>query len=85
MRASWGFGRVGRSVAAACRAFGLNVSVYDVDLQRRLDALASGFQVPERVEALKTADIVLVLLGSVPGTITMLRRCRMGLSCKLFV
>lgn len=58
-----GFGRVGRSVAAACRAFGLNVSVYDVDLQRRLDALASGFQVPERVEALKTADIVFGATG----------------------
>lgn len=58
-----GFGRVGRSVAAALRDQSLNVDVYDIDPAKRLDAIAHGFRVPGRAQALSRADIIFAATG----------------------
>jgi len=38
-----GFGRIGESVANACRGRGYDVVVFDIDIERRLQAIASGY------------------------------------------
>lgn len=58
-----GYGRVGRSVAAALVASGFRTVVYDPDPERRLEALAAGFPSPSREEALRQADVVFGATG----------------------
>jgi adenosylhomocysteinase len=59
-----GYGACGRGVAANFRNAHAIVSVVDVDPVKRLQALFDGFLVPEREEALRTADIVITVTGA---------------------
>jgi adenosylhomocysteinase len=58
-----GFGRVGRSAAAACRARGMQVLVWDPQMDRRVAALAEGYAIPERDACLANADLILGAAG----------------------
>ena len=53
-----GYGKVGRGLAYAARNFALDVTVFDVDPEKRLSALSEGFRCPSRINALKSADII---------------------------
>ncbi len=59
-----GYGKVGKGVAHALRGRGCHTLVYDVDPIRRLEALAEGFQVPERRDAISSASIIFGASGS---------------------
>lgn len=59
-----GFGRIGESVAKACRGRGYDVVVFDIDIERRLQAIASGYRVPERKHCLEQCDIVFGCSGT---------------------
>jgi len=58
-----GYGRVGKSAAEAARGHGLTVSVFDAALDRRLQALADGFLIPDRSEIFRNADLILAATG----------------------
>jgi adenosylhomocysteinase len=58
-----GYGRVGKSVAEACRSRGLLVYVFDQEPERCVQALADGFLIPDRRIALARADVVLAATG----------------------
>jgi adenosylhomocysteinase len=53
-----GYGRVGKSVAEACRSRNFIVTVFDTSVERRVQALADGFAAPDRSIALANADLV---------------------------
>lgn len=59
-----GFGRIGESVAAEARLKGLDVYVYDPDPERRLFAIAQGFRVPDRENALRLGDVIFGCSGA---------------------
>ena len=65
----FGYGSVGRGVAAYFRSFNSIVSVVERQPVLRLRALLDGFDVPEREEALAAADLVVTVTGA-PGVIT---------------
>lgn len=58
-----GYGKVGKSVAEACRSRGLLVYVFDKEPERCIQALAEGFLIPDRSTALSRADVVLAATG----------------------
>jgi adenosylhomocysteinase len=60
----FGYGACGRGVAANFRSTRAIVSVVEVDPVKRLQALFDGFLVPEREEALRTADVVITVTGA---------------------
>ncbi len=60
----FGYGACGRGVAANFRAAHAVVSVVEVDPVKRLQALWDGFLVPEREEALRSADVVITVTGA---------------------
>ena len=60
----FGYGACGRGVAANFRNAYAIVSVVETDPVKRLQALLDGFLVPERDEALRTADVVLTVTGA---------------------
>jgi adenosylhomocysteinase len=60
----FGYGACGRGVAANFRNAYAIVSVVEADPVKRLQAMLDGFLVPERDEALRTADVVLTVTGA---------------------
>lgn len=73
----FGYGSVGRGVAAYFRGFNSLVSVVEPQPVLRLRALLDGFDVPDREDALAAADIVVTVTGApsviVPGDLAILR------------
>ncbi len=67
--AVFGYGSVGRGVAAYFRGYNAIVSVVEPQPVLRLRALLDGFDVPEREHALREADIVITVTGA-PKVIT---------------
>jgi adenosylhomocysteinase len=67
--AVFGYGSVGRGVAAYFRGYNSLVSVVEPQEVLRLRALLDGFDVPDRAEALAAADIVVTVTGA-PRVIT---------------
>ncbi len=67
--AVFGYGSVGRGVAAYFRGYNAIVSVVEPQPVLRLRALLDGFDVPERKHALREADIVITVTGA-PKVIT---------------
>ncbi|MGZ4291443.1 MAG: adenosylhomocysteinase [Gaiellaceae bacterium] len=65
----FGYGACGRGVAANFRNAYAIVSVVERDPVKRLQALLDGFLVPDRDEALRTADVVITVTGA-EGVIT---------------
>lgn len=65
----FGYGACGRGVAANFRNAHAVVSVVERDPVKRLQALLDGFLVPERDEALRTADVVVTVTGA-EGVVT---------------
>ena len=60
----FGYGACGRGVAANFRNAHAIVSVVERDPVKRLQAMLDGFLVPERDEALRTADVVVTVTGA---------------------
>ena len=67
--AVFGYGSVGRGVAAYFRSFNSVVSVVEPQPVLRLRALLDGFAVPDRDEAIAEADVVVTVTGA-PHVIT---------------
>ncbi len=67
--AVFGYGSVGRGVAAYFRGYNSLVSVVEPQEVLRLRALLDGFDVPDREAALASADIVVTVTGA-PRVIT---------------
>ncbi|HEY4189389.1 MAG TPA: adenosylhomocysteinase [Candidatus Limnocylindrales bacterium] len=67
--AVFGYGSVGRGVAAYFRGYNAIVSVVEPQPVLRLRALLDGFDVPDRAEALRDADLVVTVTGA-PRVIT---------------
>ena len=65
----FGYGACGKGVAANFRAAHAVVSVVEVDPVMRLQALWDGFAVPDREDALRTADVVITVTGA-QGVVT---------------
>jgi adenosylhomocysteinase len=65
----FGYGACGKGVAANFRNAHAVVSVVERDPVKRLQALLDGFLVPEREEALRTADVVVTVTGAA-GVVT---------------
>jgi adenosylhomocysteinase len=65
----FGYGPCGKGVAANFRNANATVSVVEIDPVKRLQALLDGHLVPERDEALGTADVVVTVTGA-PGVVT---------------
>jgi adenosylhomocysteinase len=65
----FGYGACGKGVAANFRNAYAIVSVVERDPVVRLEAMLDGFLVPEREEALRTADLVITVTGA-KGVIT---------------
>jgi adenosylhomocysteinase len=65
----FGYGACGKGVAANFRNAHAVVSVVERDPVKRLQALLDGFLVPERGEALRTADVVITVTGA-EGVVT---------------
>lgn len=59
-----GYGKIGKSVAAALSAKNVRVWVHDNDEIRRAQALSHGFFSPERNDALEQADLVISATGN---------------------
>jgi adenosylhomocysteinase len=62
--AVFGYGSVGRGVAAYFRSFNSIVSVLEPQPVLRMRALLDGFEVPDRDDALATADVVVTVTGA---------------------
>jgi adenosylhomocysteinase len=62
--AVFGYGSVGRGVAAYFRSFNSLVSVVEPQPVLRMRALLDGFAVPDRDEALAAADVVVTVTGA---------------------
>jgi adenosylhomocysteinase len=62
--AVFGYGSVGRGVAAYFRSFNSIVSVVEPQSVLRMRALLDGFEVPDRDDALATADVVVTVTGA---------------------
>jgi adenosylhomocysteinase len=60
----FGYGACGKGVAANFRNAYAVVSVVDTDPVLRLEAMLDGFQVPERDDALRGADVVITVTGA---------------------
>ena len=60
----FGYGAVGRGVAAHFRNAFADVSVVEVDPVTRLEALLDGFAVPDKADALGSADVVITATGA---------------------
>ena len=60
----FGYGACGRGVAANFRNAYAVVSVVEADPVKRLQAQLDGFLVPDREEALRTADVVITVTGA---------------------
>jgi adenosylhomocysteinase len=60
----FGYGSVGKGIAATFRNAYAIVSVVEVDPVLRLEASFDGFQVPDRAAALSIADIVITATGA---------------------
>jgi adenosylhomocysteinase len=67
--AVFGYGSVGRGVAAYFRSFNSVVSVVEPQPVLRLRALLDGFAVPDRDQAIAEADVVVTVTGA-PHVIT---------------
>jgi len=65
----FGYGSVGKGVAAYLRQGLAVVSVVELDPVLRLQALLDGFLVPEHAEGLRTADVVITGTGA-PDVVT---------------
>jgi adenosylhomocysteinase len=65
----FGYGACGKGVAANFRNAHAIVSVVEVDPVARLEAMLDGFLVPDREEALRTADVVITVTGA-KGVVT---------------
>jgi adenosylhomocysteinase len=65
----FGYGACGRGVAANFRNAHALVSVVEADPVKRLQAMWDGFAVPDRDEALRTADVVITVTGA-QGVVT---------------
>ncbi|MFL5961548.1 MAG: adenosylhomocysteinase [Gaiellaceae bacterium] len=65
----FGYGACGKGVAANFRNAYSVVSVVERDPVARLEAMLDGFLVPEREEALRSADVVLTVTGA-KGVVT---------------
>lgn len=65
----FGYGACGKGVALNFRNNHALVSVVEIDPVARLEALWDGFDVPERDEGLRTADIVITVTGA-PNVLT---------------
>jgi adenosylhomocysteinase len=65
----FGYGACGKGVAANFRNAQAIVSVVEVDPVKRLQAMFDGFLVPDREEALRTADVVITVTGA-QGVVT---------------
>src|SRR5689334_23615227 len=65
----FGYGACGRGVAANFRNAHAIVSVVDRDPVKRLQAMLDGFLVPDRDDALRTADVVVTVTGA-EGVVT---------------
>jgi adenosylhomocysteinase len=62
--AVFGYGSVGRGVAAYFRGYNAIVSVIEPQPVLRLRALLDGFDVPDRAHAVREADIVITVTGA---------------------
>jgi adenosylhomocysteinase len=61
-----GYGKIGRSIAHALRAYDVRVTVFDIDPVRRIQARAEGFRTPSsRTDALRDAACVLCATGNI--------------------
>jgi len=73
----FGYGAVGRGVAAHFRNAFAEVSVVEADPVTRLEALLDGFSVPDKPEGLQHADVVITATGArevvTTGDLTFLR------------
>ena len=65
----FGYGSVGRGIAASFRNAFASVAVVEPDPVLRLEASFDGFQVPDRAEGLRHADVVITATGAA-GVIT---------------
>jgi adenosylhomocysteinase len=65
----FGYGPCGKGVAANFRNANATVSVVEIDPVKQLQALLDGHLVPERDEALRTADLVVTVTGA-SGVVT---------------
>jgi adenosylhomocysteinase len=65
----FGYGACGKGVAANFRNAHAVVTVVERDPVKRLQAMLDGFLVPEREEALRTADVVITVTGA-EGVVT---------------
>ena len=60
----FGYGACGKGVAENLRSAHALVSVVEVDPVTRLEALLDGFAVPEREDALASADVIVTVTGA---------------------
>ena len=60
----FGYGSVGKGIAASFRNAFATVSVIELDPVLRLEASFDGFQVPDRAAGLQTAEIVITATGA---------------------
>lgn len=59
-----GYGKVGKGVASAMHDQSYKVTVYDIDPQKRIEALSHGFAAPEREPALEAAQLIIGATGT---------------------
>jgi adenosylhomocysteinase len=60
----FGYGSVGKGIAASFRNAFARVSVVELDPVLRLEASFDGFEVPDRAAGLRTADVVITATGA---------------------
>ncbi len=66
----FGYGSCGRGVAANFRNAFAQVTVIDADPVKRLEACLDGFDVSDKADALRAADVVITVTGA-PSVLTM--------------
>lgn len=59
-----GYGSVGSATARALASRGAHVTVWDINPNKRIDALAAGFSTPGREDALRQAELIVGAAGS---------------------
>lgn len=59
-----GFGKIGSSIADTLARHGYNVSVYDIDPCRRVQAKSMNYSIPNRAQAIGDADIIFSATGN---------------------
>lgn len=78
-----GFGRLGQIVANYAKSFGCTVYIWDIDVNRRLNAKNQGFFVAESItDLLSTVDIATIHVSTTHGSPPILSRTHLELRKK---